>query len=77
MYKYPQKLIDYLTECESEGYEIHTTWGMDSVMWIIDPTDLENWYIIIEWCEGSDDFSLVNLTGKAYKMMERFINERI
>ena len=68
-YKYPDKLMEYIIEQEMEGAEIFTTSSEFSAIFIVKPCGLEDWFVIAEWCEGSDDFSLVNLSGKALKRL--------
>ena len=68
-YKYPDKLMGYITEQEVEGAEIFITSSEDSTIFIVKPYGLDDWFVIAEWCEGSDDFSLVNLSGKALKRL--------
>jgi len=69
MYEYPQKLIDFLTEQEADGAEIVTTHNETSAVWIIKPSGLSDWYVVIEWMEGMDDFKLVNISGRALKRL--------
>ena len=72
MNEYPQSLINFLTEQIQDGAEMITTHNMDSTLWIIKPSGLQNWYVLVEWMEGMDGFSLVNINGRA---LERFLGE--
>lgn len=65
MYEYPNDLIEYLTEQESEGAEIFTTQCVDGTMWIIKPESLDRWYVLVTWYEGDNKFNMVNLCGKS------------
>lgn len=75
MYKYPEKLIDQLTEWESEGAEILITQGSDSTVFIVKFEGLDKWIVVAEWHDGQDDFDLVNITGKAFKRVHNMIHE--
>ena len=74
MKQYPEKLIEYLEECVSEDYDIFTTSAEDATCWIIKP-NLDKWYVVITWYEGEEDYSLINLTGKALDRMIKFFKE--
>lgn len=75
MYKYPENLINFLTEQESEGSEIFTTSTEDSTMFIIKPENLDKWVVLIEWFEGSEEYSTVNIYGKAFDRLKRVMKE--
>lgn len=75
-YRYPQKLIDYLTEQEFEfNAEIFMVRSHDheAVSWYVVPENLGNWIIIVQWDGYSDDFQLINITGKAIDRLEKVI----
>ena len=48
-YKYPQTLVDFLTEQEGEGSEIFTTQNSDSTVWIITYPSLKDYVSLVEW----------------------------
>jgi|AntRauTorckE6833_2_1112554.scaffolds.fasta_scaffold01063_25 hypothetical protein len=77
IYEYPQNLIDFLTEQGSEGSEIFICQSSeaDEVIFYIIPSSLENWLIICSWGVYMDDFSIINITGKAFDRMEKIIKE--
>ena len=75
MYEYPKKLVDHLTDCESEGAEILITHGEDSTVFLVKYKGLEKWFSIIEWYEGQDGFTLVNVNGKAFHRVHKMIHE--
>lgn len=66
-YKYPQGLIDFLTEQEAEGSETFTTQDDDSTIWIVTYPHLKEYVSILEWYQGEEAYSHVNLSGKALK----------
>lgn len=70
MYEYPQGLIDYLTEQESEGAEIFTTQSEDAACWIVKPANLPDWYVVISWYVDDSEYSMINITGKALKRLK-------
>lgn len=70
MYQYPKDLIEYLTEEEAEGAEIFATQSEDATCWILKPSNLPDWYVVITWYEGQEDYSMVNITGKALKRLK-------
>lgn len=69
MPEYPQSLIEYLQEQDAEGNEIFTSYTEDGTMFIVKPTGLENWIVVVEWYPGSDDFQIVNVSGKAFRRL--------
>jgi hypothetical protein len=73
--KYPQKLIDFLADQDTEGHEIFTTQIVDGTMWIIPFHDLEEWVVVVTWYDGEEDFSLVNICGKAFDRLQMVMNE--
>ena len=75
-YKYPDKLVAYLEEVESEENEVFISSGMDSTVFMI-PMGIgdDPWVTYIEWCVGSEHFSLVNITGKAFERLKKVMNE--
>ena len=74
-YKYPQTLVDFLTEQEAGGSEIFTTQNDDSTIWIITYPHLNEYVSIIEWYQGEETYSHVNLSGKALKRFKSVIKE--
>ena len=76
MHKYPQDLVDYLTEQESEGNEIFITQNDDSTIFIVVQKDLKDWYSIIEWYEGEDKYNHVNICGKAVSRFRKVLKEQ-
>ena len=74
-YKYPQELVDFLTEQEGEGSEIFTTQNSDSTVWIIIYPSLKDYVSIIEWYQGEDTYNHVNLMGKALKRFKLVVKE--
>ena len=76
-YEYPKRLIDYLTEMESEGHEIITTHVVEGTMWIIDCREqMEDWLILVQWYEGNEDFDTVNINGKGYHRLLKVLNDK-
>lgn len=74
-YKYPQELVDFLTEQEAEGSEIFTTQNSDSTIWIITYPSLKDYVSIIEWYQEEDTYTHVNLMDKALKRFKMVIKE--
>ncbi len=75
-YKYPQTLVDFLTEQEGEGSEIFTTQNSDSTIWIITYPSLKDYVSIVEWYqEEGDTYTHVNLMDKALKRFKMVIKE--
>ena len=74
-YKYPQELVDFLTEQEGEGSEIFTTQNSDSTVWIIIYPSLKDYVSIIEWYQGEDTYNCVNLMDKALKRFKLVVKE--
>lgn len=74
-YKYPQELVDFLTEQEGEGSEIFTTQNSDSTVWIIIYPSLKDYVSIIEWYQEEDTYTHVNLMDKALKRFKMVIKE--
>lgn len=74
MYKYPEALIDYITQQESEGSEIITTHILDGTMWIITPQGLDKWIVLLTWYDGEESFTLTNISGKALDRVKMVIN---
>lgn len=75
-YKYPQTLVDFLTEQEGEGSEIFTTQNSDSTIWIITYPSLKDYVSIIEWYQEEEDTYIhVNLMDKALKRFKMVIKE--
>ena len=74
-YQYPQSLIDYLTEQESEGNEIFISQSQDAVSFIIPMKGLGKWITVIQWQEGLKDFSLVNITGTSFDRLYKTMGE--
>jgi hypothetical protein len=75
-YEYPQNLIDYLTEQESEGNEIFITHTNDAVAFIIPQKGLDKWVVYIEWYNGQDGFELVNITASAFDRLTKVMAEQ-
>jgi hypothetical protein len=75
MPEYPKALTEYITEQESEGSEIFTTFSEDETIWLIVPKGLENWIIVVSWTPGFDEFFIVNITGRALDRFEKVIAE--
>ena len=74
-YKYPQELVDFLTEQEAEGSEIFTTQNEDSTVWIITYPSLKDYISILEWYPGEVKYSHVNLMGKSLKRFKSVVKE--
>lgn len=74
-YKYPQELVDFLTEQEAEGSEIFTTQNSDSTIWIITYPSLKDYVSIIEWYQEEDTYTHVNLMNKALKRFKLVVKE--
>lgn len=74
-YKYPQTLVDFLTEQEGEGSEIFTTQNSDSTIWIITYPSLKDYVSIIEWYQEEDTYTHVNLMDKALKRFKMVVKE--
>lgn len=74
-YKYPQTLVDFLTEQEGEGAEIFTTQNSDSTIWIITYPSLREYISIVEWYQEEDTYNQVNLMDKALKRFKMVIKE--
>lgn len=74
-YKYPQTLVDFLTEQEGEGSEIFTTQNSDSTIWIITYPSLKDYVSIVEWYQEEDTYTHVNLMDKALKRFKMVIKE--
>ncbi len=74
-YKYPQTLVDFLTEQEGEGSEIFTTQNSDSTIWIITYPSLKDYVSIVEWYQEEDMYTHVNLMDKALKRFKMVIKE--
>ena len=74
-YKYPQTLVDFLTEQEGEGSEIFTTQNSDSTVWIITYPSLKDYVSILEWYQEEDTYTHVNLMDKALKRFKMLIKE--
>ncbi len=72
-YKYPQTLVDFLTEQEGEGSEIFTTQNSDSTIWIITYPSLKDYVSIVEWYQEEDTYTHVNLMDKALKRFKMVI----
>lgn len=70
----PKKVIDYLTDQITEGSTIIPTSCGDGLMWIIKPAELTDFIVLVQWYEGQDDFSLVNLCDKAFNVLNREMN---
>ena len=76
MYQYPEKLIEILTEQESEGNEIFTTQTEDETVWFIPQKNLPNWILLLSWSEGmGQDFQCVNICGKAFNRLKKVMQE--
>jgi hypothetical protein len=76
-YEYPSGLTDYLTEMESEGYEIITTHVEDGTLWIIDLREkLEDWLVLVQWYEGDKDFNAININSKGYHRLLKVFNDK-
>ncbi len=75
MYKYPESLVDYLTDRSSEGCEIFTSYGADSTIWIIKEVALGEWIVLVEWYEGCEDYSCINITGAAFDRLHKVMIE--
>ena len=74
-YKYPQTLVDFLTEQEGEGSEIFTTQNSDSTIWIITYPSLKDYVSLLEWYQEEDTYTHVNLMDKALKRFKMVIKE--
>jgi len=61
---FPVKLTEYLQEQMMEGHDVHyiAEPKSDALTWVIIPT-LEDWVIICQWYEGSENYDLINLQG--------------
>lgn len=75
MYKYPESLIDYLTDKESDGNEIFITHTEGGAAFIIKESGLENWITYVEWYENSEDFTVSNICGPAFDRLESVMAE--
>ena len=74
MYEYPNDLVNFLVEQESDGNEIITTQIEDGTMWIIPQRGLSEWVIVITWYEGQKDYQMINVCGKGYKRLKNVLN---
>jgi hypothetical protein len=75
-FKYPQKLVDFLTEQDLEGYEIFTTSSIDSSVWIIKSNiGSSPWITLVQYEAGGDDFTLMNITDLAFNRLEKVMKE--
>lgn len=71
---YPKSLEEYLKENVDEGREVIACISEDAYTWII-PNDIgDGWYVICQWHEGQDDYTVVNITGGALEVMKRLIS---
>lgn len=73
MYKYPQDLIDYLTEQEADGRDIFITQNEDGTVFMIPHS--EEWVIFITWYDGEDKFNMVNICGKSFNRLKKLMGE--
>lgn len=72
--KFPKKLQHYLMEQVHEGSTIIPTFGNDSYMFVIRPKDLKDFIVLIEWYEGEENFSMVNISGKVFHVLNQQLN---
>jgi hypothetical protein len=73
-YKYPTKLVEYLTEQEADGKEIFTSQIMDGTIWII-PERSMDWITLITWYDGEETFNLVNVTDSGLLRLSKVMKE--
>lgn len=73
--KLPEALQSFLNDNLDEGADISCTSAGDAIMWIIQPEVLSQFYVLVTWYEGSDEFSYINLTGKAVGKLSRLFLE--
>ncbi len=74
-YKYPQDLVDFITDQEAGGNEIFCTQSCDSVVWIIPQSDLGEWVVFVSWEVHTQEWTVMNITGKSYKRLIRVMEE--
>lgn len=74
-YQYPKDLIDYLTEQEADGCEIFTTQSSDGAVWMVVPRGLDKWVVYIEWFQGENTYSMVNVCEKAFDRLKKVMAE--
>lgn len=73
--EYPKGLVEHLRELEAEGNEIFTSHSQDETLWFIPIKTLPNWVVVLSWFPGTADYQCVNITGKAFKRLQKVMTE--
>lgn len=71
----PQGLRDYIDEQVSDGSEVIATTAEDGYTWIITESSLKNWVTVVQWYEGMETYSIVNITGKTFNTLLKVLQE--
>lgn len=70
----PTGLLDFLSDSHTDGSKIITSHSENGFVWIIKPEGAEDWVVFCEYFDGEDVFSLVNISGSAYKDLKNILN---
>lgn len=73
--KMPTKLAEYLQEQIDEGKEVLLTSNYDdNVAIILDAVTNDRWVVYCTWEDGSDHYTLCNISGKAFDALRKVLN---
>lgn len=73
--KYPEKLLDVIFEHIEDGSEVTTSQNEDTTLFIIRPASLDQWVVLVEWYDWSEDFSVTNVCAKAWDRLYKIMTE--
>lgn len=71
----PTDLKEYLTEQMEASVHLTFTYSEDSIVILLRPYNMERYICCIEWYDGSEDWSTVNITGHVWTMLEKMMKE--
>jgi len=73
----PESLISHINDHIYDGDEIFTTHGGDGdeIIWIIPIPSLGNWFQLVSWFAGSEEWHCMNIEGKATRRLYEVLTE--
>lgn len=71
----PKQLAEYLQEQMDKGKEVLFTNNFDeNVAIILEAVSNEPWVVYCTWYDGADDYTLCNISGKAFETLKKILN---
>lgn len=72
----PAKVDKYINEALNDGSTVILTTSEDEYIAIIKFAGLTDWFTILSWYEGQEDYQCVNITGRAFSVLHKLLDGR-